>query len=106
VGEYVEQKLKPQIKENKEELTEKKIDEEKLLEENQALLKKLEALQTALNQKDKVEQKEKKQRVIKLKDIDEKTTRENLIDIELLEAGFDISSFKTGKDIEYKFWIC
>jgi type I restriction enzyme R subunit len=102
VGEYVEQKLKPQIKENKEELTEKKIDEEKLLEENQALLKKLEALQTALNQKDKVEQKEKKQRVIKLKDIDEKTTRENLIDIELLEAGFDISSFKTGKDIEYK----
>lgn len=100
--EYIVQKELKAKKEQKEELISSNINEEKILEENKKLLEKLALLQEALEKQTKEEKQNKKQKVIKVKDIDEKTTRENLIDLELEEAGFDVNFFKHGKDIEYK----
>ncbi|MFA9375057.1 MAG: DEAD/DEAH box helicase family protein, partial [Poseidonibacter sp.] len=77
-------------------------EEQKLLEENENLVKELEKLKAALELKSPEEKQNKKQKVIKVKNIDEKTTRENLIDLELFEAGYDVKNFKNGKDTEYK----
>lgn len=101
IGDYEIQENQTFEKVQKEDLLEDKIDEQKLLQENERLLKELEKLRIAIEEK-APEVKLKKQKVIKIKDIDEKTTREKLIDIELLDAGFDIHNFKKSKEIEYK----
>ena len=101
-GDYVELKTQNAIKENKEDLLEEKTDEEQLLKENERLLNELTKLKQAIEEKAPEELKLKKQKVIKVKDIDEATTRVKLIDMELLEAGYDISKFKRGKELEYK----
>ena len=90
------------VKENKQEVIEQTNEEQKLLEKNEYLVKELKKLQDALDLKTPEEKQKKKQTVIKIKDIDEKTTRKNLIDLELKDVGFDVDNFKKGKELEYR----
>lgn len=101
-GDYEDLKTTSDIKEDKQEVIKQTNQDQKLLEENENLVKELEKLKSALELKSPQEKQNKKQKVIKVKDIDEKTTRENLIDLELFEAGYDVKNFKNGKDTEYK----
>ncbi|MEA3352484.1 MAG: DEAD/DEAH box helicase family protein [Campylobacterota bacterium] len=77
-------------------------------EENEALKKELEELRE-LKQKFETQisapKQTKKSHKVNVKDISEKETREQLIDIELKEAGYDISKFTNGEDIEYKLTL-
>ncbi|MGB5793288.1 type I restriction endonuclease, partial [Poseidonibacter sp.] len=101
-GDYEVLKTASLPKEDKQEVIKQTQEEQKLLEENENLVKELEKLKLALELKSPEEKQNKKHKVIKVKDIDEKTTRENLIDLELFEAGYDVKNFKKGKDTEYK----
>lgn len=87
---------------NKQEVIKQTNEEQNLLEKNEYLVKELKKLQDALDLKSPQEKQNKKHTVIKIKGIDEKTTRENLIDLELKDVGFDVDNFKKGKDLEYK----
>jgi len=104
-GDYVDLKRSQTPKEanpNKQEVIKQTNEDLKLLEENEYLVKELKKLQDALDLKTPKEKQKKKQTVIKIKDIDEKTTRKNLIDLELKDAGFDVKNFKNKKELEYR----
>ncbi len=87
---------------NKQEVIKQTQEDLKLLEKNEYLVKELKKLQAALDLKTPEEKQKKKQTVIKIKDIDEKTTRKHLIDLELKNVGFDVDNFKNKKELEYK----
>jgi len=74
-------------------------------EENSKLKKELEELK-ALKEKYETQitspKQSKKAHTVVVKDISEKETRAQIIDIELQEAGYKIDDFKNGFDVEYK----
>ncbi len=70
--------------------------QKKLEEENAQLLCELEKLKAQTHKPNK------KEHVVKVKDITEHDTRLKLIDLELSEAGYNTENFKNGFDIEYK----
>jgi len=88
-------KLLPiKAKESKEELEASAKEQERLAEENTELQAQIEALKAQIPKK--------KVAPIVVKGLNEKETRQQLIDLELQEAGYDVEKFQHGWDVEYK----
>ncbi|HHD75478.1 MAG TPA: DEAD/DEAH box helicase, partial [Campylobacterales bacterium] len=79
--------------ESKEELEEASKKQEKLAEENAELQAQIQALKAQIPKK--------KVAPAKVEEVSEKETRQNIIDLELEEAGFEVAKFKKAWDIEY-----
>ncbi|QOY55324.1 DEAD/DEAH box helicase family protein [Candidatus Sulfurimonas marisnigri] len=105
LGEYDVLKFTREEVEDKETVIEQTEEQKKLEEANEKLLAELAKLKEQFEAKPKEEQKRKKERVVKVKDINEKETRLRLIDMELEEAGYDAFNFKYRLDVEYKLTL-
>jgi len=80
--------------ETKDEILKKSKDQEELEEQNAILQAQIEALKAQIPKKQIAP--------VKVEGLNEKETRQKLIDLELYEAGYDIDKFKEGWDVEYK----
>jgi type I restriction enzyme R subunit len=79
--------------ESKEELEEASKEQERLAEENAELQAQIAALKAQIPKK--------KVAPVKVEGLSEKETRQQLIDLELEEAGFEVEKFQKAWDIEY-----
>jgi type I restriction enzyme R subunit len=92
--EYDVTKLLPiKATETKEEIEESSKEQERLQEENAELQAEIAALKAQIPKK--------KVSPVKVEGLSEKETRQQLIDLELEEAGYNTSKFQKGWDIEY-----
>jgi len=90
-GEYDMTKLLPlKSKESREEL----LNKERLEQENAELQAQIDALKAQIPKR-KVEP-------VKVEGLNEQETRQQLIDLELQEAGYDVEKFQQGWDVEYR----
>ena len=80
--------------ETKEELLAKSKEQEELEEQNTQLQAQIEALKAQIPNK--------KVAPVRVEGLNEKETRQKLIDLELKEAGYKVEQFQKGWDVEYK----
>ena len=80
--------------ETKEELLAKSKEQEELEEQNAQLQAQIEALKAQIPNK--------KVAPVRVEGLNEKETRQKLIDLELKEAGYKVENFQKGWDVEYK----
>ena len=80
--------------ETKEELLAKSKEQEELEEQNTQLQAQIEALKAQIPNK--------KVAPVRVEGLNEKETRQKLIDLELKEAGYKVENFQKGWDVEYK----
>ena len=99
-GEYDQTKLIFSGKrESKEEIEKQSQEQERLAEENAQLQLEIEMLRNASTVVDK------KSHKVRVEGLSEKETRQRIIDLELIEAGYEVETFKHGWDIEYKLFL-